>query len=132
MNTPVRPSAGSAPHRLLLGFMIGLCTVFLGASTSRADIEINTNFSIGGFIAYDYNVKDDLADNPPLSNPNERNFDLTSEVDLKIKWEWATARFDLNLPSDGNEEQGIAPADPNGFGLEQARFDLMPTFGRAV
>jgi hypothetical protein len=106
--------------------------LFVGAGPSRADIEINSNFSIGGFLAYDYIAKDDLANTGTgNTNPSERNFDLTSEVDLKIKWEWATARFDLNLPADGNEEQGIAPGDPDGFGLEQARFDLMPAVGRA-
>lgn len=115
---------------LLLSLVTFLALPVLGRAETPAE---SPNITIGGFIAYNYTFQNDLADDPlGGDNSSERNFDLRGEIDLGIRWDWASARFDLNLPSDGNEETGMVPTANNTLGIEQARFDLMPPFGQGI
>ncbi|MEW6325093.1 MAG: hypothetical protein AB1515_06865 [Nitrospirota bacterium] len=106
-----------------------------GSGLGRAEEPLESpNITIGGFIAYSYTFNDDLADSPFFfspDNPNERNFDLKSEIDIGVRWDWASARFDLNIPADFNEDTGILN-ESDEIGIEQARFDLMPPFGKGI
>jgi len=134
--TPAHPSRRRVALQFLLSGLAVAAAIVLGCpGTSRADIQINDNFAIGGFINYNYTFMDQTTDNGgagfPADSGSDRNFKLEGEVDLKVKWSWATARFDLNLPSDGNEAPGIAPSSSNDIGIEQARFDIMPKFGES-
>lgn len=89
---------------------------------------------INGFADTIWTLSDEAKDNAGTkdsdgnaANSTERKVDVTGEVDIEYNEGPVTFRMDLDIPSSGNEANGLVPGVPprvpkGDIGIEQAKF----------
>jgi hypothetical protein len=85
---------------------------------------------IGGFASYRFNFENERAEPLVGDNPLKNRTNIDTELDIEKNWPELSGRFDFNIPATGEEAPGVVRNNGEGIGIEQARFDWTPNFGK--